>query len=239
VGGCGEQSMSSETVTEPESIGKYLRDLREQRKLSLEEVEEATRIRVDILRAIESDDNAKGVPIVYARGFIRSYARFLGADSAELSERFKNLHGNASSEMTIPPVGALSRSRGLRLSRKALLSLIIGVTVLATAVVSYFLHSRLFWPYKVTVRAAGRVPIRVYRDGQFIWGSTIDAGKEQSWRGKKSIQLKIRRPENARVIYRGRRITLPDGDTVSVIFDRHGIKKATISRLEEPARTSL
>jgi len=226
-------------MTEPESIGHYLRTLREQQSLSLEDVEEATRIRVEILRAVESGESTNRVPAAYAKGFIKTYAEFLGADSAELAERFKGMHMDVSPEMGIPAVAALARGRRAALSRRALLLLVIGVGALVAAVIVYCFQAEIFWRYKLTVRAVGRVPIRVYRDDKFIWGTTIEPGKEKSWRGKKSVKLKISRPENARVICRGRTIRLPEGEIVSVIFDHRGIDTKIIARWEEPARPGI
>ncbi len=229
----------TEAMTESESIGQHLRRLREEKNLPLEKVEDATKIRVDNLRAIECDEIASRVPVIYARGFIKTYAEFLGADGVELAKRFESLHGNVSPEISIPPVATLAGGRGVRLGRRSLLAILIGVAVVAVAVISYCLRAKLLWRYNVTVRAVGHVPIKVYRDGRFIRGSTIEPGKKHSWRGKKSIKLKITRPENARVIYRGRNVSLPEGDTVTVIFDRGGIRKQTLIPPEKPARTEI
>ncbi len=236
---CALTENPTENVAEPESIGQYLRNRRERKKLSLKQVEETTRIRVENLCAIESDEITKRVPILYARGFVKTYAEFLGADSAELIQRFTEQYGNASTEMRTPATAVLIRGRGAGFPRYSLRPLVIAVTALIAAVVFYCLYTIVFWPHRVTVRATGRVPIRVYRDGKFIWGSTIEPGKEQSWRGKKSIQLKISRPLNAQVIHNRRRISLPKGDTVSVTFDRHGVKKKVISPPEKPANTRI
>ena len=59
-----------------------MRAAREARRLSLSEVAEQIHIRALYLQNIEEEDwRAIGAP-VYVRGFIRTYARFLGLDPA-------------------------------------------------------------------------------------------------------------------------------------------------------------
>jgi len=232
-----QRRLVRETVSESESIGQYLRSLREQKKLSLEEAEEATKIRVQNIRAIESDEITKRVPFPYAMGFIRTYAAFLGADGTEVARRSKELHANHSSEMPIPALSALVRSGSVRLGMGWLRPMLIGAGVVLAAVAFYCLRSATSYQHRVTVRAVGRVPVKVYRDGRFVWGSTIEPDMERSWRAKRSIELKITRPENAVVSYKGRKVALPQGGTVSVVFDRRGVRSQTISGASQPART--
>jgi cytoskeleton protein RodZ len=67
-----------------ESIGQQLRQAREARELSLEQVNQATHIRLHYLQALEAGDFASIPSEVQARGFIRSYASFLGLDAQPL-----------------------------------------------------------------------------------------------------------------------------------------------------------
>ena len=59
-------------------VGTILREARNRRKVELAEVEAATRIRVRFLRAIEDEEWDVLPGGVYTRGFIRTYASFLG-----------------------------------------------------------------------------------------------------------------------------------------------------------------
>ena len=65
-------------------LGERLRQAREEQGLSLADVEERTRIRTDLLDALENDDYARLPEIVYVRGFVRGYAAALGLDPAPL-----------------------------------------------------------------------------------------------------------------------------------------------------------
>ncbi|MFN2176822.1 MAG: RodZ domain-containing protein [Anaerolineales bacterium] len=66
------------------SVGDQLRQAREERSLSLEQVAHATHMRVHYLRALESNDLESIPSLAQARGFLRAYAGFLGLDARPL-----------------------------------------------------------------------------------------------------------------------------------------------------------
>jgi cytoskeleton protein RodZ len=70
-----------------ETLGSLLRAKRESLGLTLEEAERRTRLRVRHLQAIESDDLTTIPSVAQARGFIRTYAGFLGVSAEEIDER--------------------------------------------------------------------------------------------------------------------------------------------------------
>ena len=73
------------------ALGDEFRSAREARGLTLSDVAEAIHIRSVYLSAIENDDwPAIGAP-VYVRGFLRTYARFLGLDAESAVARFNDL----------------------------------------------------------------------------------------------------------------------------------------------------
>ena len=67
-----------------ESIGTKLREVREARNLTLEQVSQALRIRPYHLQALETDDYSAIPSAAQARGFLRNYAEYLGLDVEEL-----------------------------------------------------------------------------------------------------------------------------------------------------------
>lgn len=62
------------------ALGDTLREAREARGLTLEDVEKSTRIRVRYLAALEDGDLGALPTDVQARGFLRNYARHVGLD---------------------------------------------------------------------------------------------------------------------------------------------------------------
>ena len=67
-----------------QSFGAYLKDERESRKISLDEISRATKIRRAILEAIEQDQGETLLPEAVVKGFIRTYARHIGLDPKEV-----------------------------------------------------------------------------------------------------------------------------------------------------------
>lgn len=71
------------------SIGEKLRSAREAQGKSLQEASAATRIKPSYLEALEAERFAELGGNVYAKGFLRSYAGYLGLDPAPLLEQYR------------------------------------------------------------------------------------------------------------------------------------------------------
>ena len=77
-----------------DSIGDFFRQVRETKGLTVDEVASKTRIRADFVRAIEEGNYARLPDQVFARGFVRSYARSLGLDEEDALQRFVQSAGS-------------------------------------------------------------------------------------------------------------------------------------------------
>ncbi len=96
-------------------IGNVFREARNRRKIELAEVEAATRIRVRYLRAIENEEWDALPGGVYTRGFIRTYASFLGLDGERLAEDYrKSVEGPRRSPIPEPAAASSARPRERR-----------------------------------------------------------------------------------------------------------------------------
>jgi cytoskeleton protein RodZ len=71
-------------------IGQILEKARKERGLTLDEVEYATKIRKRYLAGLEREDFGALPDAVYARGFLKTYANYLGLDGEELSRELKD-----------------------------------------------------------------------------------------------------------------------------------------------------
>jgi transcriptional regulator with XRE-family HTH domain len=72
-----------------ETLGETLREAREENGASIEDAAAATRIMQTQLRAIENNDYS-GIPApMYAKGFLKLYAQFLGLEPEPILERFQ------------------------------------------------------------------------------------------------------------------------------------------------------
>ncbi len=72
-----------------ESLGEYLKRERELRQISLEEVAEGTKIAIYRLRAMEADGWDKLPAEIFVKGFIKSYAEFIGLVPEDVILRYQ------------------------------------------------------------------------------------------------------------------------------------------------------
>jgi cytoskeleton protein RodZ len=70
--------------------GRVLAEKRSDRGLTIEQVATATRIRAEHLSALESDEPGRLPAPVYAKGYLRTYARYLGLDPEPLVEALRS-----------------------------------------------------------------------------------------------------------------------------------------------------
>ncbi|MEU1179426.1 RodZ domain-containing protein [Streptomyces sp. NPDC005820] len=95
----------------PFSIGRALRQARISAGLTVDDVSTATRVRIAIIHAIESDDFAPCGGDVYARGHIRTLARAVRLDPAPLIERYDATHGGRPAPTPAAPMFEAERIR--------------------------------------------------------------------------------------------------------------------------------
>ena len=79
--------MSNETSSR--SFGRYLQTVRIEKGINLEQVSRETRISLDVLDAIEREDENRLPSDVYVIGFLKAYAQTVGADEQEAIRRYR------------------------------------------------------------------------------------------------------------------------------------------------------
>jgi cytoskeletal protein RodZ len=72
-----------------ETVGRRLQKARQEKKLTIDEVAAATKIRPERIVDLEADDLTHFPSLVYARSFLVKYARFLGLDIQDDLENFQ------------------------------------------------------------------------------------------------------------------------------------------------------
>ena len=75
------------------SYGRYLKAIRLEKKISLEQVAEQTRIGMGNLLLVEQEDHEQLPAEVFVKGFLRSYAAAVGADGDEAVRRYESQIG--------------------------------------------------------------------------------------------------------------------------------------------------
>lgn len=79
-------------------IGEYLRKAREEKNISLKDVQESTKISMRYLEAIDQGD-FNGIPgEVYRKGFIANYASAIGLDPQDVLQRYHQIQSEQEAE---------------------------------------------------------------------------------------------------------------------------------------------
>lgn len=71
------------------TVGQILKETREDKFYTLEDVEKATKIRKELLILLENDEYSKLPPATFVQGFIKNYAKFLGLSGEQLLAIFR------------------------------------------------------------------------------------------------------------------------------------------------------
>ena len=137
-------------------IGPILEKRRLEKGLSLKEVEQATKIRTRYLEGLEREDPTVLPDPVYARGFLKTYANFLGLDGERLSRELRDLRsprrerqlnqeapGTSDFEQPLITPGGIGGAERRRVSGATILTVALAVLLLAAVIGAlYYVGSR-------------------------------------------------------------------------------------------------
>ncbi|HEY2355775.1 MAG TPA: helix-turn-helix domain-containing protein [Gaiellaceae bacterium] len=196
-------------------IGYSLRAARERQGIGLPEAELATKIRAKYIRALEEEDFDALPADTYARGFLRTYADYLGLDGEiyvdEYASRFHNAEWD--DEPRAPRSRPARPRRERTIERRALVLALAGIAVVAALVVVAWKFGNSPSPappaldthHKPSVglvlHGVGRgtfvVVRRNSRTGQRLFRGRLTPGQIESFTGKR-FYLHARRPSGVR-----------------------------------------
>jgi cytoskeletal protein RodZ len=207
-------------------IGNSLREARERQGLGYPELELATKIRAKYIRALEEEDFTAIPGDAYIRGFLRTYAEYLGLDGDvyvdEYASRFLTSWRD---ELPPRPERPRIRRRERPLERRAVLLVLAGIAVVTllvfvawrfggttahTPTVSKQRTSA--HPPQLVLHGVGRgtyVEVRRKRtSGKVDLQGTVGAGETDRLAGSRFFLL-VRRPAGLRITLDGRAVALP------------------------------
>lgn len=119
-------------------LGRLLREAREQKGLSLADVEEATKIRKKFLQALEAGDTENLPPSPNTRGILRNLATYLGLDPDDVIRRYSAAVPESVSPPPIMISHPLTRRRRIDPEPVAGLVLMVLVVALLTWVIQQY-----------------------------------------------------------------------------------------------------
>jgi hypothetical protein len=214
-------------------LGNSLREARTRHGLDLAQVELATKIRAKYLRALE-DEVFEILPSeTYVKGFLRSYAEFLGLDGQLYVDEYNSRYGTDRFIADVPRRARVHQDRGLE--RKVVLVALAGIAALTALVIAA-------WKYGGSDSTNGTPPavkapaapvsrelqlrgvghgtfVEVHRgskSGAIVLAATIGKGDVQRIAGTR-FWLYIRRSGGLKVSLGGRRVSLPARKNVRVL----------------------
>ncbi len=117
-------------------VGALLRAAREERGIDLFRAERDTKIRARHLAALEDGDDANLPGAVYARGFLRNYATYLGLDPDELAIRWRAERDHAPADdgtMVVPPQPIADPHRAFTFTPGVIVGLVLALIVVLFA----------------------------------------------------------------------------------------------------------
>jgi cytoskeleton protein RodZ len=123
-------------------FGRFLRQAREYKGVSLRDAERKTRIPRRHLFALENEEFDQLPPLIYARGIVRNYAQFLGLDPMDALARFEQSHGQRSGGFRVVPAVKTTEVP----SHWAPNFAIIAFMVIMSAVIFAWMYSAYFAP---------------------------------------------------------------------------------------------
>jgi transcriptional regulator with XRE-family HTH domain len=183
-------------MTERETFGPRLRAERERRGISLETIAAVTNVSADLWDGLERNDFSRWPSGIFARAFVRDYARAVGLDADEVIDEFCRLfpvgdrrrervikaqgeligHTVALEEVMLPPEGDRraaarisadrARARRIRLAPRAVAAVIDTSAALALATGVSLLLGSGFWT------TAGTVGLVYYAVSTMTLGTT-------------------------------------------------------------------
>jgi cytoskeleton protein RodZ len=234
-------------------IGNSLREARLRQSLDFPEIEQGTKIRGKYLRALE-DEQFDVLPAqTYVKGFLRSYAEYLGLDGQLYVDEYNSRFVVGEEEPQSRPRRSAPPSRGVQVqSRVVLLTLLGIVSVTALVIVAWTRgEPQTVTPVGLgTTKSATRqtpvVPaaaktvrllvkasrgscwLQVHKTsatGPILFQGTLDHGQQQLFTARK-LWITLDRPENLVTVLNGHTRRLPVGGVKTLIVTPRGIRPA-------------
>lgn len=216
-------------MTPLRTIGEALRSAREAQGKSLDDAAVATRIRPSYLEALEEEQFGELGGSVYAKGFLRSYAGYLGVDPAPLLEAYRAQETPEAPLFEHAPraIGGLKPGRG---GRSWLAVAIVCVSIILLVSLWGLLRPApdpgdtqpafVTTPattarpaardVTVTLRYAGASWTRVTADGRVAFEGTPGPRQRRTFTARRSLELVLGYPAGVRLTVDGKDLGVAD-----------------------------
>jgi cytoskeleton protein RodZ len=117
-------------------IGNSLREARVRRQLDFRQVEQATKVRSRYLRALEDEDFEVLPAETYVRGFLRSYADYLGLDGQLFVDEYNSRFVTGADVGPLRPRRSPAKRTGRGLETNVILFALTAIAVMTALVIA-------------------------------------------------------------------------------------------------------
>ena len=127
-------------MSEP-TVGAELRQMRESKSLSIEDIAERLKVRPSIIAALEADKYGDLPEPIYTRAYLERYAQIVGLDASGIVKSYDRRAGFTSGQTFVVPK-ALPLAKSRRLNLVAPLLILLSVAGIASAALWWQIESR-------------------------------------------------------------------------------------------------
>jgi cytoskeletal protein RodZ len=234
-------------------IGNSLREARLRQGLDFPEIEQGTKIRGKYLRALEEEHFDVLPAQTYVKGFLRSYAEYLGLDGQLYVDEYNSRFVVGEEDPPSRPRRSASPSRGVQVQSRVVLLTLLGIASVTALVIVAWTRGE---PQRVTPVGLGtskppthvtptrpaairsvRLLVKASRGpcwlqvhkmsatGPIVFQGTLDQGQQQLFTARK-LWITLDRPENLVTVLNGSTHLLPVGGVKTLIVTPRGIRPA-------------
>ncbi|MFL6021061.1 MAG: helix-turn-helix domain-containing protein [Gaiellaceae bacterium] len=232
-------------------IGNSLREARLRQSLDFPEIEQTTKIRAKYLRALE-DEQFDVLPAqTYVKGFLHSYAEYLGLDGQLYVDEYNSRFVVGEDESPARPRRSAPPSRGVQVQSRVVLLTLLGIATVTALVIVAWTRGE---PAKKEPVGLGSTPIQKpatpkpaaatnnvrlivaakrgncwlqvhsgAATGRILFQGTLELGQKKLFTGRK-LWITLDRPENLGTVLNGRSRRLPGGGVKTLIVTSRGIR---------------
>jgi cytoskeletal protein RodZ len=234
-------------------IGSSLREARVRQGLEFAEIETGTKIRGKYLRALE-DEQFDALPgETYIKGFLRTYAEYLGLDGQLYVDEFNSRYVAPEEIQPIRARRTAQAHNHRRVQGGVLVAALIGIAVVTALVIAAWTSGspskqnvagvtpsttkqKHKQPHVASSDKRARITLRAVRTnvsllsvrkggptGKILLENVELAPGETKHFNRRKIWINTGTPESLRVIVNGKRVTFPDGKPLAFIVTARGI----------------
>ena len=231
-------------------IGNSLREARTRRQVDLAVAEQATKIRARYLRALEDERFDQLPSQTYVKGFLRTYADYLGLDGQLYVDEFNSRFATGDEHDARPRRSSVRPERRTRRLETGIVLIAVALVAIVTLVVTSAwqtggsgskapktthhttAHKKTAIPrphaFLEITALKGPSYVTVHRGdatGRLVFQGTISKGRMEPFTGKQ-FWISVSSPENLKILVAGKPVQVGGYKPVAFIVNKTGVHGA-------------